>query len=214
MEMNKFGITGGIGSGKTYITRLLEQRGFPIFNCDRAAHQLMLEDPALQQELSSLIGAPVITKEGDIDKRVIGEYLFASPEHVQQVNALVHPRVREAFRQWCAGQEQQLSLEAAGGDDRERKPWVGMECSILFESHFDDLVDFIACVYAPENIRLERVAQRDGLPRQVVVQRMKRQLPEAEKLKRADFIFYNDGRSSIALQLEKFESALLTAGGR
>lgn len=212
--MNKFGITGGIGSGKTYVSRLLEQRGFAIFNCDTVARRLMSENSSLQKELSSLIGSPIMTDGGQLDKQVIGAYLFSSPEHINNVNALVHPRVREAFRLWCSQREQQLSSGEDGYSDEVTCQWIGMECSILFESHFDDLVDFIASVYASEDIRVQRVKQRDGLTRQQVLDRMKRQLPEEEKIKRSDFIFQNGEKCSVESQIEKFVSTLKSVGNR
>lgn len=205
--MNKFGITGGIGSGKTYVSHLLEKKGFSIFNCDEVARRLMLDDESLQEALSSLIGASVMTVDGGLDKQLIGNFLFSSSEHVKAVNALVHPRVREAFRRW--------SLEKASAMNNRREEedalshdWLGMECSILFESGFDDLVDFTISVYAPESFRLQRVEQRDGLTVRQVKARISQQLPEEEKLKRSDFIFFNDGISSIESQLNRLKQAL------
>lgn len=204
MTVNKFGITGGIGSGKTYVSRLLEQRGFAIFNCDCCAKDLMLNDHSLQEELSVLIGCPVLLEDGSLDKRAIGSYLFSSPEHVQQVNALVHPRVRKAFQKWVHDQERHGKNE-----DVLSERWVGMECSILFEAHFDDLVDFVISVYAPENVRLKRVEARDGLTAGQVEERIANQLPEGEKLKRSDFIIRNDGNDRIETQLDELRSILI-----
>lgn len=200
--MNRFGITGGIGSGKTYVSRLLEQRGFSVFNCDTAARHLMLEDKTLQERLSDLLGEPALLATGQLNKKAIGNYLFASPEHVVQVNALVHPLVKDSFMQWVEWQEAHCREAGITGQ------WVGMECSILFESHFDVLVDVIGCVYAPENIRFQRVMKRDGLTMKQIEERMERQLPEADKLKRSDFVFHNDGREPLEPQLERFVNML------
>lgn len=207
MAMNKFGITGGIGSGKTYISHLLEKNGFSIFNCDEAARRLMLGDTSLQEELSSLIGAAVLKADGQLDKQLIGNFLFSSPEHVKAVNALVHPRVRQAFGDWALEKETAIG-GVVGETDALPRHWLGMECSILFESGFDDLVDFTISVYAPEAVRLQRVEQRDGLTARQVKARIAQQLPEEEKLKRSDFIFTNDGSSSVESQLLRLESAL------
>lgn len=199
MEVNKFGLTGGIGSGKTYVSRLLEKEGFPIFNCDQAARKLMCEDVSLQSELSSLTGTPVITSSGELDKKIIGDYLFASPDHVRQVNALVHPLVRKTFLEW-------VDVQTSRSDSP--KQWVGMECSILFEARFDDLVDFIISVYAPAEVRLQRVEQRDHLTSEQIKRRMARQLPEKDKLERSDFVIQNDGKLPLAPQLKRLKSIL------
>lgn len=206
MKVNKFGITGGIGSGKTYISLLLEKRGFSIFNCDQTAKNLILKDVSLQADLSALIGRPVVTDAGELDKNVISAYLFSSEEHVKKVNGLVHPRVRKAFLKWVREEEKKRKI-SAGNLTRQ---WVGMECSILFEAHFDDLVDFVISVYAPETVRLKRVEERDGLDAKQVESRIACQLPEGEKLKRSDFIIRNDGGDLIETQLDELRSILIT----
>lgn len=206
MKVNKFGITGGIGSGKTYVSRLLKKRGFSIFNCDQAARELMLTDVSLQSDLSLLVGRSILTEYGTLDKTAIGNYLFASQEHVKKVDELVHPRVRKAFNAWV--QEEEKKYKSPGRS--LTRQWVGMECSILFEAHFDDLVDFVISVYAPEDIRIKRVEERDGLTPEQVKSRIARQLPEGEKLKRSDFIIRNDGRDRIDTQLDELRSILIT----
>lgn len=207
MTMNKFGITGGIGSGKTYVSHLLARRGFSIFNCDDAARDLMQTDSLLQRDLSALIGRPILTEAGRLDKSVIGSYLFKSPEHIRQVNTLVHPLVRKQFLKWV--KEKENKCKGKGGLTRQ---WVGLECSILFEAHFDDLVDFVISVYAPEDVRLKRVEQRDGLTKKQVEERIARQLPEGEKLKRSDFIIRNDGNDQLQTQLDELMSILIMRG--
>lgn len=209
--MNRFGITGGIGSGKTYLSRLLEQRGFAIFNCDETARRLMLQDTTLQRDLSDLIGKPAVTPQGELDKQAIGAYLFASPDHIKQVNALVHPRVRTAFREWAERMEERQPADTASPMARQ---WIGMECSILFESRFDSLVEFIISVYAPKVVRLKRVTERDGLTPRQVEERMARQWPEREKLRRSDFIFRNDGQHAAETQLQTLEAALHARSGK
>lgn len=207
MTMNKFGITGGIGSGKTYVSHLLVRRGFSIFNCDDVARDLMQTDSLLQRDLSALIGRPILTEAGRLDKSAIGSYLFKSPEHIRQVNALVHPLVRKQFQKWV--KEKENKCKGRGGLTRQ---WVGLECSILFEAHFDDLVDFVISVYAPEDVRLKRVEQRDGLTKRQVEERIARQLPEGEKLKRSDFIIRNDGNDQLETQLDELLSVLIMRG--
>lgn len=209
--MNKFGITGGIGSGKTYISHLLEERGFSIFNCDSAARELMLVNTELQEHLSLLIGKPVLTPAGTLDKKAIGTYLFASAENVARVNALVHPLVRDAFRNWVKQRQLSMAAQTGGDPDLEHNPvnkWAGMECSILFEAGFNDLVDVVACVTAPEKVRLERVEKRDGLTPAMVEQRIRQQWPEDEKSRRSDFIFNNDGVHALDSQVSDFINLL------
>ena len=197
--MNKFAITGGIGSGKSYVSKLLEEEGFPIFNCDLAAKHIMQSDQSLQADLQQLIGCPIILENGLLNKKAIGQYLFASENHQEAVNALIHPRVREYFTHW--------TLQATPYYIKDT-PWVGMECALLFESKFNSLVDFIISVYAPESLRIKRVMSRDGLTEEAVRKRIGKQLPEEWKLSHSDFVFHNDVHTELSTQIKTLEEAL------
>ena len=99
------GITGGIGSGKSYISSLLrEQMNVPVYDCDTEAKRLICEDDTIRQKLTELAGASVY-KNGELQKNVLADYLFASQQHVQQVNAIVHPAVRKDIGKWVKQQD-------------------------------------------------------------------------------------------------------------
>ncbi len=199
LPMNKFALTGGIGAGKSYVSNLLAAEGFPIFNCDKVAKQLMQTDTTLQENLQQLIGRPVILDNGLLDKQAIGQYLFSSETHQKAVNALIHPRVRKAFTQW--------TLQVTPYYIKDT-PWVGMECALLFESKFDSLVDFTISVSAPESLRIERVMQRDGLTEEAVRQRIGKQIPEEWKRTHSDFVFHNNYHADLSSQIKELKDAL------
>jgi dephospho-CoA kinase len=98
--MIKIAITGGIGSGKSYISHLLETMDVPVYNADNEAKRLMVSDEGIRRELIALLGKEVYDKEGALNKPLLASYLFSSPEHVRQINAIIHPRVREDFIRW------------------------------------------------------------------------------------------------------------------
>ena len=185
----RFAITGGIGSGKSYVASLLRDLKFPVFDCDTSAKEIMSQNVQLQCRLSKLIGKSVLLPNGTLDKSAIAEYLFRSDDNQFNVNSLVHPLVEEAFELWTNQFDSQTS-------------WIGMESSILFESGFDVLVDFIITVFAPESLRLNRVVRRDGVTVEQVKERMSRQLSEEKKMERSQFIIYNDGQHDISSQLD------------
>lgn len=170
----KTGITGGIGSGKSYVCKLLAQRGIEVYDCDAAAKRLIRTSPRLRQQLKALIGS--------LDKAAISRFLLASEENKQAVNAIVHPAVFQDF---------------------EESGMMWMESAILFESGADKLVDRVVVVTAPEEIRIERVMQRDGITREKALQWIARQWPQEQVKARADFEIINDGQADLNSQIER-----------
>jgi len=184
----RIAITGGIGSGKTYVCRKIAAAGFPVFYCDDEAKRIIRTLPAVRQALTSLISGGVYDAEGRLVKSVLAAYICGSPAQAAQVNAIVHPRVAEAFRQWVAQQTAAL---------------VFMECALLFESGFDALVDVTAHVSVPEALRLRRVMERDHVTAEKAQEWMSLQMPEAEKAARADFVLRNDSETHFAADLQR-----------
>ena len=185
--MKRIGITGGIGSGKTYVCQLLRQRGIPVYHCDDEAKRLMLESPVIRQQLSQLIGNDTYIHH-ELNKPLIAAFLFANEENAAKVNAIVHPVVKEDFLQWA---------------ERQNTPIVAQECALLFESGFQDTVDVTVEVYAPLSLRLQRAIQRDHATPQQIQARMAQQMNEEEKRQRADFCILNDGTTDLDEQLEQ-----------
>ncbi len=179
MKKQRLGITGGIGSGKSYVSQLLSsQFGVPVYDCDREAKRLVATDPGIREALQKLVGGNVYTEDGALDKTVLAQYLFASMEHAASVNAIIHPVVRIDFRSWC--QQQQADV-------------VAMESAILYESGFDSEVDKVLLVEASLETRIQRAMRRDGSSREQVVSRVALQDSSLAR-KKADFILQNDGR--------------------
>jgi dephospho-CoA kinase len=170
----KTGITGGIGSGKSYVCKLLAQRGIEVYDCDAAAKRLIRTSLHLRQQLKALIGS--------LDKAAISRFLLASEENQQAVNAIVHPAVFQDF---------------------EESGMMWMESAILFESGADKLVDRVVVVTAPEEVRIQRVMQRDGITREKALQWIARQWPQEQVKARADFEIINDGQADLNSQIER-----------
>ena len=138
----KIGITGGIGSGKSYVCKLLAARGITVYDCDAAAKRLMRTSPTLRRQLTELIGTNTYQPDGTLNKAVVAQFLLASEQNAKAIDAIVHPAV---FRDFIE----------SGVD------W--MESAILYESGINRLVDRVLVVTAPEPVRIRRIMQRDGI---------------------------------------------------
>ena len=184
--MISIAITGGIGSGKSYISNILQEYGIPIYNTDDAAKRLMVSDEGIRHDLIALLGEEVYV-EGTLNKSLLASYLFADAENAARINGIVHPRVKLDFCRWL---EQHTDKEI-----------VGMECAILFEAGFDDAVDAVVMVYAPETLRVERAMKRDHATETQIRARIAAQLDDEEKRKRADYVIYTDGSIPLDSQL-------------
>ena len=173
----KIGITGGIGSGKSYVCQLFRAHGIEVYDCDQAAKRIICTSDDVRQQLLQLIGSLV--------KADIARFLLESESNAKQIDAIVHPAV---FR------------------DFEESGFQWMESAILYESGANQLVDRVVVVTAPEEVRIQRVMQRDGISREKTLQWMQRQWPQAELLRRADYEIVNDGHADLNSQIEKLLS--------
>ncbi len=185
--MIKFAITGGIGSGKSYVSSLLEERGIPIYNADLESKRLTVQDGGIRKELVALLGEDIY-QGTTLNKPLLASYLFANSDNAVKVNSIIHPRVKDDFRRWVESQKD--------------VPLVGLESAILYESGFDDVVDQVVMVYAPEAVRLQRAMKRDNATEEQVRARMSAQMDDEEKRSKADFVLMNDGIMLLDLQLD------------
>lgn len=177
----KYAITGGIGSGKSYVCQLLRQRGIDVYDCDAGAKRLMRTDRALQQRLSAAVGQDVFP-DGVLNKALLSTFLLASETNNKIVNSIVHPSV---------------------GDDFIASGMQWMECAILFEAGFEKYVDRVICVSAPAEVRIQRVMQRDGISRDKALEWIERQMSQDEKERRSDYVIINDGIMPLEQQIDK-----------
>ncbi|OUN80623.1 dephospho-CoA kinase [Bacteroides sp. An51A] len=193
--MVKIGITGGIGSGKSYVSRLLtEHYGIPVYNTDSEAKRLMLSDEGIRRRLTALLGKEVYKSDGTLNKPLLANYLFADSCHAGQINAIVHPQVKADFLKWA---DRQTGCEV-----------VALESAILFESGFDNIVDKVVMVYAPVELRIRRVMLRDSTTEEKIRQRIVAQMDDKAKQDRSDFIIFNDGSRPLNLQLDDLQETL------
>lgn len=176
----KTAITGGIGSGKSYVVAHLKKMGIDVYDCDAAAKRLMRHSADIRRQLTDLIGQEAYHSDGSLNKRAVSTFLHLSEANHLKINAIVHPAVAADF------------IESG-------MQW--MECAILFDSGFDRLVDRVVCVTAPTEVRLQRIMKRDGISREAAQQWIDVQMPQEEVAERSDYEIINDGESDIMQQL-------------
>lgn len=186
--MIKIAITGGIGSGKSYISHLLEEMNIPVYNADNESKRLTATDEGIRRQLIALLGEEVYNG-GELNKPLLASYLFSDPMHVRQINSIIHPCVKADFFRWI---DEQRGCEIAG-----------LESAILYEAGFEDTVDAVVMVYAPLELRIQRAMQRDNVTEQQVRNRIAAQLDDEEKRLRAHFTVVNDGTLSLIPQLNQ-----------
>lgn len=176
-------ITGGIGSGKSYVCRQLEKMGISVYDCDAAAKRLMREDVQLQQALQKVVGKEVY-RDGLLQKAVLAEFILSGEVQKQAVNDVVHPAVARDF---------------------EKSGMEWLESAILYESGFHRRTHFdrVVCVTAPEEVRIRRVMERDEIGRDKALQWVRAQMPQQEMVALSDYEIVNDGVRDVAEQIEK-----------
>ncbi len=192
--MIRVGVTGGIGSGKSLVCSVLEACGVPVYYADSEARRLMNADSSLREAIKDLLGENAY-RDGELDRQMVGERVFGDSGLLEKLNALVHPVVGDDFHTWCTRWE--------------GVPYVVEEAAILFESGAIRHLDMSVLVYAPSQLRIKRVMERDGASRREVEQRMQMQMDEEEKLKLADRVIFNDGKNLLLPQIVDLHEDLI-----
>lgn len=195
--MIKVGITGGIGSGKSTACKVFKVLGIPVFEADAAAKKLMNSDQEIQHQLVELFGTEVFLPDQTIDRKYLAGIVFNNPNLLEKLSQLVHPAVHQAFDEWC---------------EVQNAPYVLYEAAILFESGFYRKLDRTITVATDENERIARVAARDKISAELVIQRMKNQWRDEEKIKLANFVIGNNENELIIPQIIEIDKRLRTDG--
>lgn len=188
--MLKIGITGGIGSGKTTVAKLFEQLGIPVYYADVRGKALASEDPEVASQIREVFGEEAYVN-GSLDHKFIASIVFNEKEKLQALNSIVHPAAQRDWEKWVKEQN---------------TPYVLREVAILFEVGAEKGLDYVIGVSAPEEVRIERVMKRNSFTREQVIERIRNQMPDEEKMSRCDFVIDNDGTLPLepqVLELDK-----------
>jgi dephospho-CoA kinase len=190
--MKKIGITGGIGSGKSFIANIIEKMGYPVYYSDVRSKELTNTHPIIRKGLIELVGENVYF-EGELDKKILAAAIFSNDELRMKVNQLIHPIVRQDFEDWAKAQTSGLIFN---------------EAAILFETGAYRNFDATVLIYAPIELRLKRVLKRDIITKEEVLARINNQMSDEEKLKMTPYSILNDGEIPLLKQLEEVLESL------
>lgn len=184
----KVGVTGGIGSGKSYVCGILEKMGYPVYYSDKESRRLTVTSNVIRTGLIDLLGEEIYLRN-ELNKSLLASEIFQNDDIREKVNQLIHPVVRADFHVWA---------------ERQTSSLVFNEAAILIETGAYQTLDYTVLVTADKDIRIQRTMQRDRISKEEVVSRMAKQWEDEEKIKYADFVVYNDERP-LLVQLEKLE---------
>ena len=187
------GLTGGIGSGKSIVARMLRILGVPVFEADEAGRDLLANDDAVHSAVVARFGNGVLTN-GVIDRQALATLAFGDEQALADLNAIIHPAVRSTFEAWRGRQEY---------------PYVVMESALLADTGGYRSFDRVVVVSAPGELRIRRVMQRDGTTEEAVRARMAHQVGEEERIRIADHVIVNDDHQLVVPQVLTLHRQLL-----
>jgi dephospho-CoA kinase len=193
--MIRVGLTGGIGSGKTTVCNVFKQLGIPVYHADSQARVLSDTNQEIIRALSSLFGKNIYTPTG-LDRKKLSEFIFVNNDLLQKVNAIIHPKVREDFNAWL--------------NEHNEMKYIIHEAAILFESGLHTLFNKIITVSAPEEIRIRRIMEREGVSEGYVRNIIGNQWPERKKRNLSDYVIVNDQQRMILPQVLEIHNELIS----
>jgi dephospho-CoA kinase len=181
----RVGLTGGIGSGKSVVARVLQILGCAVFHSDQAAKDAYFE-AGVKDKVIALLGKEAYTPEGGIDRKFISSRIFTDTRLLQELNAIIHPAVKEMFARFETDNKGRIIIK---------------ESALLFEADLTRDLDVIIVTVADEASRIERVMRRDNLTYEEVKNKMKSQLPQDHKAAKADYVIDNSGDKLVIPQV-------------
>ncbi|WP_296383993.1 dephospho-CoA kinase [Winogradskyella sp.] len=187
------GLTGGIGSGKTTISKCFESYRIPVYIADVEAKALMNRSKVIKRKLIKLFGE-FAYKDEILNRPFLASKIFTDKELLLKMNAIVHPKVASHFKRWLKKQD---------------SPYIIKEVAIIFENNLEKQYDYIITVVADEDLRIERVMKRDDASKEKIVSIIKNQLPDDEKIKKSDFVITNNDLDTAKSQAEEIHHQIL-----
>ncbi|ALF11781.1 dephospho-CoA kinase [Parageobacillus thermoglucosidasius] len=175
------GLTGGIASGKSTVTKMIRELGIPVIDADQIARDVVKMGEEAYNQIIQAFGQEILQEDGEIDRAKLGAIVFHNEQERKKLNAIVHPAVR---RRMLAEKEAYVQKGAKT---------VVLDIPLLFESELTHLVDKTIVVYVDDDVQLERLMKRNGFSKEEALARIQAQMPLREKVKKADAVIDNNG---------------------
>lgn len=192
--MIKVGITGGIGSGKTTVCRIFEHFGVAVYYADERSKDLIQTDIKLIRNIKKTFGSDLYDSNNVLDKAALATIVFHDDEKLKKLNSIVHPSVLSDFNIWCSQHQHQA--------------YIIKESALLFETNAQANLDILITVFAPLEIRIKRIQERDPITQEEIMSRIKSQMPDNEKMSRSDYVIFNDLKHSLVKQVSVLHKEL------
>lgn len=193
----RIGLTGGIGSGKTTVTKIFELLNVPVYYADAASKRLYQTDKELMRKMKEHFGDDIYNDE-ELNRTKLASIVFSNPQKLELLNSLVHPLTIRDAQEWMK---------------RQTTPYAIKEAALLFESGSAAGLDYVIGVYAPQHIRIKRVMERDNATQEEVLNRMSRQMDEEKKMKFCDFIITNNEQELVIPQVMELDRKIKKLAG-
>jgi dephospho-CoA kinase len=194
--MYVIGLTGGIGSGKTTVAKVLEGQGAVVLNADLVGHEVYLPGRPAYDEIIEAFGREVVAEDGTIDRKKLGPIVFADPANLAKLNSITHPRIKEMMRDKLAGIEKKGAIFAV------------LEAALLFDARWEDLADEVWVTVAPADRRRAHLRAKRHPVEQVLERFQKAQMDSDERIRRSDIVIDTGGT------MEETEKRALDAWSR
>ena len=195
--MIKVGLTGGIGSGKTFVAKIFKTLEIPVYDSDTEAKKLYFRND-VRKKMTENFGNEVYLDNGQINKVYLSKIIFNDKNALKTVNSIIHPLVKEHFDNWVKQQD---------------APYIIKEAAILFESAaYKDMCKIISII-APFELRIERVIKRDKTDKESIIKKINNQLPNEELIKRSDYYIINDEKKALLPQIIRIHQKLSGKSG-
>lgn len=194
--MKLFGLTGGIGSGKSTVAAIFNTLGIPVYESDSKAKRLMNDHPEVRKKIKDFLGDEAYGEDGSLNRKWVASQVFSDALLLDQLNSFVHPAVYEDLLEW------------AGHANRLSAPYLIQESAILFEENLTNRLQGIILVVANKETRISRVTARDEVNREQVISRMQHQWEDAQKIPLSDYVIFNDADRSLISQVKEIDLAI------
>jgi dephospho-CoA kinase len=192
--MLKVGLTGGIGAGKSTVLLIFQSLGIPVYKADDRAKWLINHNSDIKHLLSNEFGSDIYN-EGQINTSYLSNIVFKDPEKLNRLNSIVHPKVAEDFISWCS---------------KQNAKYIVKEAAILIESGAYQQLDKVILVTADKHERIKRIMTRDQITEEEVMQRVRNQMSDEEKVHFSDYIVENNNQDSLIEKINKIHQELLS----
>ena len=187
--MKTVGLTGGIGSGKSFVATIFSSIGIPIYSSDIEAKKLMTESNTVVKGIKSIFGPQAYLKDGTLNKKLITSLIFTDKDKLERINQVVHPAVRKDFRKWA--------------NQQGNVPYVINEAALFIENGNYQNFDLLISVLSPMELRIQRLQIRDQIKRSEILLKINNQSSDQEKIAKSDYLVYNDKAQTLLDQISR-----------